>query len=117
MVIAPSFTLPIVLDSEILLTFLPEILIRSSLKVIEILFGDSINIALLFGLLDTSAVCAFAAGAVAKIKENVTMKIRFIFGKDISRCDIKEPSVALTTEGPRWGRLTHYRGGNLLFAK
>jgi len=79
MVIAPSFTLPIVLDSEILLTFLPEIFIRSSLKVIEMLLGEAINIALLFGLLETSAVCAFAKGltkiSVVKANKNARFSI------------------------------------------
>lgn len=55
MVIAPSFTAPMVLDSEILLIFLPEILIRSSLKVSEMLLGDFISMASLFGLLETRA--------------------------------------------------------------
>ena len=41
--------------SEILLIFLPEILIRSSLKVSETLLGDFISMASLFGLLETRA--------------------------------------------------------------
>ena len=56
MVVGPSLIAPNVLLSEILLTFLPEILIKSSLKVIEILVGDLVNIALLFGLDETKAV-------------------------------------------------------------
>ena len=55
-VVGPSLIAPNVLLSEILLTFLPEILIKSSLKVIEILVGDLVNIALLFGLDETKAV-------------------------------------------------------------
>ena len=56
MVVGPSLIAPNVLLSEILLTFLPEILIKSSLKVIEILVGDLVSIALLFGFEETKAV-------------------------------------------------------------
>ena len=56
MVVGPSLIAPNVLLSEILLTFLPEILIKSSLKVIEILVGDLVSIALFFGFDETKAV-------------------------------------------------------------
>lgn len=55
-VVGPRLTAPNVLLREILLTFLPEILIKSSLKVIEILVGDLVSIALFFGFDETKAV-------------------------------------------------------------
>ena len=55
-VVGPSLIAPNVLLSEILLTFLPEILIKSSLKFIEILVGDLVSIALLFGFDETKMV-------------------------------------------------------------
>ena len=55
-VVGPRLTAPNVLVREILLTFLPEILIKSSLKVIEILVGDLVSIALFFGFDETKAV-------------------------------------------------------------
>ena len=55
-VVGPSLIAPKVLISEILLTFLPDILISGSSKVIEILVGDLVSIALLFGFDETKAV-------------------------------------------------------------
>ena len=78
MVVGPSLIAPNVLLSEILLTFLPEILIKSSLKVIEILVGDLVSIALLLGVEETSVVCAFALGDVEINSANMTAPIRFI---------------------------------------
>lgn len=116
-VVGPSLIAPNVLLSEILLTFLPEILIKSSLKVIEILVGDLVSIALLFGFDEISAVCAFATGELKSNSAEVKAIKRFIIAKGISRRDIKRPSVARTTEGPVGARRPNYRGGNLLFAR
>ena len=79
--------------------------------------GEALITAFAFGVLETSAVCTFATGVASIKNERVTISKRFVLAKDICVRDIKEPSAALTTEGSRWGRLTHYRGGNLLFAK
>jgi hypothetical protein len=77
-VVGPSLIAPNVLLSEILLTFLPEIFISGSSKVIEIVVGDLVSIALLFGLDDTKVVCALAIGVAAIIKAKASKIARFI---------------------------------------
>ena len=118
-VIGPSLIAPNVLLREILLTFLPEILIKSSLKVIEILVGDLVNIALLFGFEETKAVCAFAIGVASRSRPAVSAIKRFIIAKGISLRDINRPSNGASSQMRVYyldsleGR--HSRGGLLPF--
>jgi hypothetical protein len=101
---APNLISPKVLLNESLLTFLPDILIRSSVKVREILVGDLVSIALLFGFDETKEVCACAAGEVSKSRPVARAIMRFIIAKGISLCDIKRPSEGQPPEGLLLGR-------------
>ena len=113
--VGPRLIAPIVLLSEILLTFLPEILISGSSKVIEILVGDLVSIALLLGLDETKVVCALAIGVASRSRPVASAIKRFIIAKGICLRDIKRPSGGMPPEGlSEWTRYLRYPGHRLI---
>lgn len=74
------------------LTFFPESLSNSSVKVSEIVEGDLVITAPFFGDEETKAVCAYALLGAKNMTRSRAPKMRFIHGKVIAARDIKDPS-------------------------